>query len=72
MKTPVLKAIVVAAISIAAVYSLAAQLPTKPAFNNNSMGNEARSLHRLSAEQCGLREMTGGHLRGSAQDALGK
>lgn len=34
MKTPILKTIVVVAISIAAVYSLAAQAPTKPASNN--------------------------------------
>jgi hypothetical protein len=59
MKISVLKAIVVAAISIVAVYSLAAQLPTKRASNHNSMGHEARSLHRLSTEQCGLREVTG-------------
>lgn len=37
MKTPILKAIVVAAISIAAVYSLAAQMPAKPASNNNTI-----------------------------------
>jgi uncharacterized surface protein with fasciclin (FAS1) repeats len=37
MKTPILKAIVVAAISIAAVYSLAAQMPTKPASNSNTI-----------------------------------
>jgi hypothetical protein len=60
MKTSVLKAIAVAAVSIAAVYSLTAQLPTKRAAdNNNSIGYDARSLHRLSAEQCGLREVTG-------------
>jgi hypothetical protein len=59
MKTSVLKAIVVAAVSIAAVYSLTAQLPTKRVADNNSIGYDARSLHRLSAEQCGLREVTG-------------
>jgi uncharacterized surface protein with fasciclin (FAS1) repeats len=37
MKTQILKAIVVAAISIAAVYSLAAQMPTKPASNSNTI-----------------------------------
>ncbi len=58
MKTSVLKAIVVATISIAAVYSLTAQLPTKRAADNNSIEYDARSLHRLSAEQCGLREVT--------------
>ena len=59
MKTTVLKAIAVAAVSIAALYSLTAQLPTKRAADNNSIGYDARSLHRLSAEQCGLREVTG-------------
>ena len=59
MKTSVLKAIVVATISIAALYSLAAQLPTKRVADSNSIGYDARSLHRLSAEQCGLREVTG-------------
>jgi hypothetical protein len=59
MKTSVLKAIAVAAVSIAALYSLTAQLPTKRAADNNSIGYDARSLHRLSAEQCGLREVTG-------------
>lgn len=37
MKTPVLKTIVVVAISIAAVYSLAAQAPTKTTSNNNTI-----------------------------------
>jgi hypothetical protein len=59
MKTSVLKAMVVATISIAALYSLAAQLPTKRVADSNSIGYDARSLHRLSAEQCGLREVTG-------------
>ena len=35
MQTPILKTIVAAAISIAAVYSLAAQMPTQPASNGN-------------------------------------
>ncbi len=37
MKTPLLKTIVAAVISIAAVYSLAAQMPTKPASNGNTI-----------------------------------
>lgn len=37
MKIPILKTIVVVAISVAAIYSLAAQAPTKPASNNNTI-----------------------------------